>query len=668
MRSIYLAPAQKGCDITLFSLFFLEMLKANYEKVAYFCPIVNDQEALGFVRDFFDLDITYEEMVLYDVEEAEALISKDENQLLEAIIQRYHILLETYDFVLVCGIAQEELNLFFEDINLLVAKNISSPIVSVIQQPEESEIDIDYHAILNSNNTHLATIIKDPIGKVSREYPLFCLEGLEEMARLSIAQLVAQTDAEFSVDGNIHKGIKDIRVAAMGVDNFVSYVRDDDLVIVGGDRSDIILSSLAVQASKAGANISALLLSGGFVPLHLKELVEGFADQIPILSVKEDTFSIAKKVAALKPKTRYMEKNEISKLLGRMERMIDKRFFLQKFRSFAGDTITPLMFKYKIFEKAKQSKKKIVLPELDDRILKAADIILNRGIVDILFVGNKEEFLYRANFIGADISKAEFIDQKNSPQLLETFGTKLYELRRAKGMTPEAAKELLLNNATYFATMLVAENKADGMVSGATHTTADTVRPALQIIKTNSDTPLVSSIFFMALDTKVLVFGDCAINKDPSAEELAIIAISSYESAKMFNIEPRIAMLSYSTGDSGNGVEVQKVREATEIVKQKRPEIAIDGPIQYDAAVDPVTAKQKLPDSKVAGNATVFIFPDLNAGNNTYKAVQRSAGAIAIGPILQGLKKPVNDLSRGCLVDDVVNTIAITAILAQGAK
>jgi len=344
-----------------------------------------------------------------------------------------------------------------------------------------------------------------------------------------------------------------------------------------------------------------------------------------------------------------------------------KEFFKKSFKELEFCTLTPLHFRYKLFQRAKKQKRRIILNELDERVLKATDFILKREIVDILFVGKKSKYLKMAQELLLDFSKANFIEEKDYFKLQEELAQNFYLLRKNKGISKEEAKEIISKNSTYFATMLVYKGYADGLVSGATHTTADTVKPALEILKTKKDF-FVSSIFLMSMDTKVLIFGDCAINRDPSPKELARIAIDAYENALKFAILPRVAMLSYSSGDSGRGPDVQKIKKAVEIVKKIRPDILIDGPMQYDTAVDIEVAKRKLPNSKVAGRATVFIFPDLDTGNITYKAVQRSSMAVAIGPILQGLAKPVNDLSRGATVDDIINTIAVTAIQAQEIK
>jgi phosphate acetyltransferase len=325
---------------------------------------------------------------------------------------------------------------------------------------------------------------------------------------------------------------------------------------------------------------------------------------------------------------------------------------------------TPVMFEYQLNEMARRDKRRIVLPESgDDRILAAASIVLRRGTADIILLGDPTDVKARALASGYSLEGAEIIDMA-TPELVEQFSAEYARLRSAKGVTVEQAKEKM-TDPSYFGTMMVHLGLADGMVSGAANTTANTIRPSLEFVKTRPGVSVVSSSFLMCMADRVDVYGDCAVNPDPTAEQLADIAISSAETAVAFGIEPRVAMLSYSTGTSGAGADVDKVRQATDLVRLRAPELKVEGPIQFDAAVDPTVGLKKMPGSEVAGRATVFIFPDLNTGNNTYKAVQRSAGALAVGPVLQGLNKPVNDLSRGALVDDIVNTIAITAIQAQ---
>ena len=326
--------------------------------------------------------------------------------------------------------------------------------------------------------------------------------------------------------------------------------------------------------------------------------------------------------------------------------------------------MTPLMFEYEIIHRAKSDQRHIVLPEgEEERILRAAEILRMRDVVTVTLLGNEQEIRQKIAALGLSLSDVTVLDPLNSARRQE-YADAYFELRKHKGISAQMAFDAMAD-VGYFGTMMVHFGEADGMVSGSVHTTQHTIRPAFEIIKTKPGVSIVSSVFFMCLSDRVLVFGDCAVNPEPSAEQLADIAISSAETARMFGIDPLIAMLSYSTGESGKGPEVEKVREAAKLAKARRPDLKIEGPIQYDAAVDAGVAITKLPGSEVAGHATVLIFPDLNTGNNTYKAVQRSAGAVAVGPVLQGLNKPVNDLSRGCTVTDIVNTIGITAIQSQ---
>ncbi|NPA60010.1 MAG: phosphate acetyltransferase, partial [Epsilonproteobacteria bacterium] len=377
-----------------------------------------------------------------------------------------------------------------------------------------------------------------------------------------------------------------------------------------------------------------------------------------------DTYTTAKKLSKAHARVSVDSHRKIALALGLFNSSVDIEAIESKIQTEVKNVMTPMMFEYQIFEIARKRKKRIVLPESsDERILRAAEIIMRREVADIILLGDREDVIQNSLRFGLDLSKVQIINH-NTSNLIDEFSKTFYEMRKHKSLTLEGAKDAM-SHANYFATMMVHLGYADGMVSGAISSTGETIRPALQIIKTKPDTSIVSSLFFMCLESEVLIYGDCAINKDPNAEDLAQIAISCAKTAKAFSIEPKVAMLSYSTGDSGSGEDVDKVKKATQIVKKQNPKLLIDGPIQYDAAVNKSVALKKLPNSKIAGEANVLIFPDLNTGNNTYKAVQRSSGAIAIGPILQGLNKPINDLSRGCLIADIVNTVAITAIQAE---
>ncbi|MHC4255679.1 MAG: phosphate acetyltransferase, partial [Planctomycetota bacterium] len=398
---------------------------------------------------------------------------------------------------------------------------------------------------------------------------------------------------------------------------------------------------------------------------QVERLIEGLhTAPVPVFMVGTDTFTTAanasKVLAIIAPES----KRKIAAALGVVEAHVDITELEKRISGTPSKVITPLMFEYELISRAKKEKQHIVLPEgLDERILRATEILLLRGVADITLLGDPEEINHKINTLGLSLNGVDIINPADS-DLREKFAATYFELRKQKGISEQMAYDAMAD-VSYFGTMMVHHGKVGGMVSGAVHTTQHTIRPAFEIIKTKPGCSIVSSAFLMCLADRVLVYGDCAVNPRPTAAQLADIAISSAETAQMFGIEPRVAMLSYSTGESGKGEDVEKVREAAQIAKQMRPDLKLEGPIQYDAAIDEAVAKTKMPGSNVAGHATVFIFPDLNTGNNTYKAVQRSAGAVAVGPVLQGLNKPVNDLSRGCTIPDIVNTVAITAIQAQ---
>jgi phosphate acetyltransferase len=452
----------------------------------------------------------------------------------------------------------------------------------------------------------------------------------------------------------------------MQLRNYLKELTDNNLIITPGDRADIILGALQAHKSANYPKVAGIVLTGGLKPeAPILKLIDGLNDVVPILSAKTGTFETASKIANIKPRIYASNKDKILNSIKAFETYINASKLSDRLKKFETHGITPRMFQYNLHERAKQSKKHIVLPEgNDDRILTAASRLLEMDIVDLTILGNPDKITERAEKLHLDLSKANLVNPTESKDY-KFYAKTFYELRKHKNITLDVAFDVM-SDVSYFGTMMVYKGDADGMVSGAAHTTQHTILPALQFVKTKPGVSVVSSIFFMCLEDRVSVFGDCAINPNPNAEELAEIAISSADSSMAFGIEPRIAMLSYSSGSSGKGADVDKVRKATEIVKQKRPDLKVEGPIQYDAAVDMGVGKSKLPNSEVAGQASVLIFPDLNTGNNTYKAVQRETGALAIGPMLQGLNKPVNDLSRGCTVEDIFNTVIITAIQAQG--
>lgn len=464
---------------------------------------------------------------------------------------------------------------------------------------------------------------------------------------------------------DLQRPVRDLRVAAMSVPNLLDRITEGTLLIAPGDRPDVIMSAALTRASEGYPAVVGVALSGGLVPDdRVLRLVEGVGrgTTLPMFAVDTDSFQTAVRAAQIEGSITPDNIRKIEAALGLFEVHIDVAALAERIELARSDTVTPIMFQYDLVERAQAANAHIVLPEgTDDRILIAADRIVRRRVCDVTLLGPVEQVRARIDSLGLDLD-VPVIDPLDS-DLLDGFARRYHELRSHKGITLERARDIM-TDVSFFATMMVYEGLVDGMASGAVHTTAHTIRPALEFVKTRPGTSIVSSCFLMLLSDRVLVYGDCAVNPDPDAEQLADIAISLADTAEMFGIEPRVAMLSYSTGASSGGADVEKVRTATEIVREHRPDLLVEGPIQYDAAIDPVVGRAKLPGSEVAGRATVFVFPDLNTGNNTYKAVQRSADAIAIGPILQGLNKPVNDLSRGALVPDIVNTITITAIQA----
>jgi len=688
IKSLYIAAQEKNAGSLFVSMGMMELLKRNLHRVAFFRPIISSRKRkdgdISFILERYKLDMKYEECFVYDIAEVESLIAEGkESEMIENLIIAFKKLEESYDFVLCEGIRKSFLSSSIAfDLNITIAKNFAAPYINVLSAKQKElhevveEIRIENESITKEGCTHFATFVnrvplaqKEQLASMlsSLPYTVYLLEEVEELNRVTIEDIMESLGAKSIVLGKYDplRTIRSVKVAALSLDNFLEHIEEDDLVIVPADRSEIILGLYGALHSKSYPNISAIVF-----PLHMQihpsiaKLIDGLEGfKIPILSVASDTFHTATEILRVHARLRVDSERKIALALGLFYTNIDVAAIEQKIAKTYSNVLTPQMFEYKLLSMAHKKRKTIVLPESsDERILRAAEIVLRREIADIILLGDEKELREHSLRLGLQLERAKVVNPQDS-NYLEEFIERFYEMRKEKGVSRKQAEDAM-SHLNYFATMMVALGYADGMVSGAAHATADTIRPALQIIKTKENVSLVSSVFFMCFETKVLVYGDCAINEDPNAKELADIAIASADTAKAFDIEPKVAMLSYSTGESGHGVDVEKVREATAIVKQKRPDLLVEGPIQYDAAINKEVARIKMPNSKVAGEATVFIFPDLNTGNNTYKAVQRSSGAIAIGPILQGLKKPVNDLSRGCLVEDIVNTIAITAIQA----
>ncbi len=688
IKSLYITSLQENAGSLIVSMGMMELLRKRFAKVAFFRPIIPTAEKrdadTNFILEHFGLKQDYNDAYGFTSKEVESLMAQDKlHDILEDLIAKFGKLQREYDFVLMEGLCRTCLSASLDfDINIEIAKNLGSPFACVINGKGKSakdiieEIKIEEKNIEDEGLTHFATFANrlDPKthdmlkSKIDVNSPIYLLPEVPELDKPTVGEIKDTLGCEllFGNEDDLRRVVKGSKIAAMSVENFLSHISDGDLVVVPGDRADILIASYASLHSRTYPNIAGLLLTGGFIPVStVTKLLEGFgAFPLPVLKATTDTWTTAERITHVRAQIHPHSERKIALAMGIFNDNVESNTLSQKLDTDAGSVVTPISFEFGLFERARSERKKIVLPEAsDDRVLRAAEILVRRNVVDIVLLGNIEEINYKSSQLGLDLSKCEIIDPCKSDHF-EDFVNTFYELRKEKGLTLDAARDAMVH-LSYFGTMMIHKGLADGMVSGAIHTTADTIRPALQIIKTLPGISIVSSVFLMCLDTRVLVYGDCAVNQNPTAEQLAEIAISSADTAKQFGIEPRVALLSYSTGSSGTGEDVEKVKKATELAKAARPDLPIEGPIQYDAAIDPDVAKTKLPNSAVAGKATVFIFPDLNTGNNTYKAVQRSSGAVAIGPVLQGLKKPVNDLSRGCLVADIVNTVAITAIQAQ---
>jgi phosphate acetyltransferase len=569
------------------------------------------------------------------------------------------------------------------DTNARIAANLGAPVVLAVKAKDRTPTEVAQVVELclieiSGQHAHTAAVVANRCDPGQMAAVAEALKKFEPKSYVlpeePLLVAPAVNDLMHGVDGAVVSGdpellkreVMGVLVAGMTAEHVLERLTEGVAVVTPGDRSDVVLAVMNAHAAEGFPSLSCIILNGG-LELHpsIAALVAGLGQRLPIIATTLGTFETASKVAATRGRVTASSQRKVDTAIELMDTHVDISDLLAQLAIPIPTVVTPQMFTYQLQDRARADRKRVVLPEgEDDRILRAAGRLLQRNVAELTILGDEPQIRSRSAELGVDLSEARVLNPRTS-ELSDHFAEQYAEMRKRKGVTVEQAREII-HDVSYFGTMLVYNDMVDGMVSGATHTTAHTVRPAFEIIKTQSGITTVSSIFLMCLADRVLAYGDCAIVPDPTSEQLADIAISSARTAAQFGIEPRVAMLSYSTGTSGSGVDVDKVRAATELVRERQPDLLVDGPIQYDAAVDPTTAASKMPDSKVAGRATVLIFPDLNTGNNTYKAVQRSAGAIAIGPVLQGLKKPVNDLSRGALVEDIVNTVAITAIQAQG--
>ncbi len=687
VKSLYVLSKEPRAGGFFVSMGLMEILKRTYKRVAFFKPIVregNDSD-IETMLSAFGMSETYEEAAGVDLEEVEAHLARGtQEELYENLISRYEALQKKYDFILCLGHTDTHLKEIVDfDVNVEIAKNFAAPIAGVFSAKErsleevEEAVGIWQHNLKEEGIRPFAFFINHAESAVCalsgdlpfRDVPCFAIPHDEKLDRPTVLDLIHITGGEvlhIKDDVSLERSINKPLIAAMHPEHFLEYFEEGDMVVVPADRADILLAILSSNRIPGFPTASAIVVGGEMTiaPSVMRMIERDETFRVVLIRVPLDTMQIVLNAQKSEARITPRHRRKIERALGHFAQNVDAEMIENQLKRAKMEIVTPTMFLHRIFAKASADLRRIVLPESgDDRVLYAAERVQERKIAQVVLLGAEESVRNRAGILGIDLEGVEILDPTKSEHR-EKFARTFYELRKHKGVTMGMAHDTM-QNLTYFATMMVYEGFADGMVSGATHTTRETVLPALQIIKTKPGIDIVSSVFFMCLDTRVLVYGDCAIVPDPDPEELAQIAVESAQTARAFGIEPRVAMLSYSTGESGVGEDVEKVRKATKLAQQMRPDIPIEGPMQYDAAIDPEVAKKKMPDSRVAGRATVFIFPDLNTGNNTYKAVQRSTGAIAIGPVLQGLRKPVNDLSRGCSVEDIVSTVAVTAVQAQ---
>lgn len=684
--SIYIASPEGDTGKSTVALGVMHRLAASVARVGVFRPIARSGESVDYILELLleqsTADIAYEDCLGVSYHD----VHQDPDAAIAQIVDRYHAVAERCDAVVIVGSDYTDVASPSElGTNARIAVNLGAPVLLTIKGFDRTPDEVAALAEvclgeLKAQRAHTAAIVAnrcnlgqldevrqalarfDKPAWVLPEVPLLVSPSVEELMKAVKGSLVSGDEALLSREAT------SFMVAGMTAEHCLERLKEGQAVIFPADRSDVLLAVASAHVAEGFPSLSAIILNGG-LKLHprIADLVDGIGLRLPIIETDSGTFETASAAAHARGRVTVASARKIDTALALMDRYVDGADLVAQLAIPIPSVTTPQMFEYQLLDRARDNRKRIVLPEGDDdRILKAAGRLLQRQVADLTILGEEAEIRSRAAELGVDISNALVVSPKTS-DLAEKFADQYFELRKHKGMTPDRAREIM-RNVSYFGTMLVYNDIVDGMVSGAAHTTAHTIRPAFEVIRTTSGVSTVSSIFLMCLADRVLAYGDCAIVPDPTSEQLADIAISSARTAAQFGIDPRVAMLSYSTGSSGSGADVEKVRIATELVRSRQPELLVEGPIQYDAAVEPSVAATKMPDSPVAGRATVLIFPDLNTGNNTYKAVQRSAGAVAIGPVLQGLRKPINDLSRGALVEDIVNTVAITAIQAQERK
>ncbi|GLX54545.1 phosphate acetyltransferase [Streptomyces hygroscopicus subsp. hygroscopicus] len=685
-RSVYVTGIDRGDGRQVVELGVMELLTRQVDRVGVFRPLVHDGPDRMFELLRARYRLAQDPATVYgmDYRTASALQAEQgTDELVSALVDRFHLLALDYDVVLVLGTDFAATQLPDElALNARLANEFGAPVLPVVggrdQNAESVRAEVRnayraYHGlgcdVLAMIANRVAREDRDEIAErlTSRlPVPCYVLPDEPALSAPTIAQIAQALDAKVLLgdDSGLARDALGFVFGGAMLPNLLTALTPGCVVITPGDRADLVVGALAAH-SAGTPPIAGMLLTLDEVPSkEILTLAARLAPGTPVLSVRGNSFPTAERLFSLEGRMTAATPRKAETALGLFERHVDTAELASLVSATSGDRVTPMMFEHKLLEQARADRRRVVLPEgTEERVLHAAEVLTRRGVCDLTLLGPPAQIRKKAADLGIDLGDTQLIDPATS-ELRDGFAERYAALRAHKGVTVELAYDVV-TDVNYFGTLMVEEGLADGMVSGSVHSTAATIRPAFEIIKTRPEASIVSSVFFMCLADRVLVYGDCAVNPDPDAEQLADIAIQSAGTAARFGVEPRIAMLSYSTGTSGTGADVDKVRAATELVRARRPDLKIEGPIQYDAAVEPTVAATKLPGSEVAGQATVLIFPDLNTGNNTYKAVQRSAGAIAVGPVLQGLRKPVNDLSRGALVTDIVTTVAITAIQAQ---
>ncbi|MFE0852658.1 phosphate acetyltransferase [Streptomyces mutabilis] len=685
-RSVYVTGIDRGDGRQVVELGVMELLTRQVDRVGVFRPLVHDgpDRLFELLRARYRLSQDPATVYGLDYQEASALQAEQgTDELVSALVDRFHLAARDYDVMLVLGTDFADTQFPDElSLNARLANEFGASVVPVVGgrgQAAESVLAETVNAfraydglgcdVLAMVTNRVTREDRDEIAeRLTDRLPVPCWVVPDEpaLSAPTVSQIAHTLGARVVLgdDSGLARDALDFVFGGAMLPNLLSALTPGCLVITPGDRADLVIGTLAAH-SAGTPPIAGVLLTLNEVPGDgILTLADRLAPGTPVLSVTGNSFPTAEQLFSLEGKLNAATPRKAETALGLFERYVDTADLSKRVSAPSSDRVTPMMFEHTLLEQARSDLRRVVLPEgTEERVLHAAEVLLRRGVCELTLLGPVEQIRKKAADLGIDLEGAELIDPAVS-ELRDSFAEKYAALRAHKGVTVELAYDVV-SGVNYFGTLMVQEGFADGMVSGSVHSTAATIRPAFEIIKTKPDASIVSSVFFMCLADKVLVYGDCAVNPDPNAEQLADIATQSASTAARFGVDPRIAMLSYSTGTSGSGADVDKVREATELVRANRPDLRVEGPIQYDAAVEPSVAATKLPGSEVAGQASVLIFPDLNTGNNTYKAVQRSAGAIAVGPVLQGLRKPVNDLSRGALVQDIVNTVAITAIQAQ---